>query len=180
MPGFQIYKSGAGACTFGAPGGVLDGPAGTQETARLHRYRFETFAPLQGILLFARRAGRPSIEIDVVTTHHSQDEIYTPGKNRWRPIEITFYEAVDGNDRVAQAIYNWHSQVVINLGASLVNANHKRDAQLAMLNGNGFSVWTYAMLGCWVPRVDPSQLDYSDTNIAEITFTLQMDKAVEG
>jgi hypothetical protein len=93
---------------------------------------------------------------------------------------MSFYEAVQGNDRTAAAIYAWHSQFVLNLGASLVNGNHKANAGLALLDGLGGSIWSYSMLGCWVPRVDPQTVDYSDTNIAEISFTMQMDKAVEG
>ncbi len=174
MPGFQIF---GGAC--GVQGGA-NGPSATTETARLHRFEFTTLGPLGGILLYAHRSGRPGPDIDVVTVHHSQDEVYTPGKNRWKPIEITFYEAANGNDQVASAIFQWWSQSILNIGASLVNGSPKQNASLSLLDGFGGSVWSYNMYGCWVPKVDPSTLDYSDTNIAEITFTLQYDKASEG
>jgi T4-like virus tail tube protein gp19 len=166
IPGFSVNGQG-------------DGPKNTQETARRHRYKFETFGPLNSILLYSHKAQRPTPEIDRVTMHHGQDEVYFPGKNRWQPIDISFYEAAQGNDLVASAIYKWWSASVIDIQGSTVSAQFRQKATLLLINGDGDSLWRYEMLNCWPINVVPDQLDYGDNGVAEITFKLVMDKAKE-
>lgn len=168
MPGFNVGGLGGG------------GPPNTQETARRHRFDFETFEPLDSILLFAHKAQRPIPEIDRVIMHHGQDEIYLPGKNRWRPIEISFYEAIDGSsDSVASKIYDWWSQSVISIQESKVGSDYKKRATLQMLDGQGSSVWKYMLINCWPISVTPDTLDYADNGVAAISFQVVMDKVKE-
>lgn len=181
MPGFAIDHQGQ-ACSGDAPSGDAgDVPSATDEYARKHRFRFIAFEPLEDILIYAHRAGRPRPEIDKVTIHHSQEEIYTPAKHRWLPIEITFYENVHKDiDRVSQAIYDWWSNDVIDIVSSrIARGTIFKDCELAMTDGVNEPVWIYRMYGCWPSKVTPDDLDYSDTGLAEISFTLEMQKAEE-
>lgn len=180
MPGFFI--TGVEDCADNGPmGDQGDVPRGTVETARKYRFEFSVFEPLEDILIYAHRAQRPRPEIDSITIHHSQEEIYTPGKNRWMPIDISFYEAVQNeDDQVASLIYDWWSTNVLDINNSVITSNeYKKDCELTMLDGENNVIWKYAMYGCWPPKITPDDVDYSDTTIAEISFTLKMDKAQE-
>jgi hypothetical protein len=145
--------------------------------ARQHRWRFQTLDPLKDILLYAHKSGRPRVEIDRAQLHHGQDVIYFPGKQKWLPIDITFYHVVENVD-AASKIYEWWSTNVISITQSRVNIN-KVNCVLQLLDANGSNIYEYTMHGCWPSKVTPDELDYASTKISEITFTLEMDKATE-
>jgi len=170
MPGFRI----AGL------GGAPTSPDNTTETARRNRYIFQSLNPLRSILLFCHKASRPVPEIDRITMHHGQDEIYFPGKNRWLPIDIAFYEGVQANkDVVAQQIYNWWAGNVVIIFESRIAPTFKLDAMFSMVDGQNRPIWTYKLISCWPLKVTPDQLDYGDHNISEITVQLAYEKAIE-
>ena len=208
MPGFDIGIQ--DACHEGNDGKYYPpsskreySPSHTEETARRYRYEFEVLEPLDRdsggstfLLLFAYKATRPTPEIDKITIHSGQDEIYRPGKNRWQPIDITFYERVTSEsedaesgsyyNQAAELIYKWWGGTnsglpggVIHLRDSLHGYNYKKPCQLAMLDGYGGSIWTYYLANCWPVTVSPCDISYADTEIADITVTLSYDKAIE-
>jgi len=200
MPGFNIS---VGSCS--GPNAVsnsagYNGAAYAVETARNHRFRLEVLEPFDSnartgpgsnsILLHLAKCTRPSPIIDEIPVHHGQDVIYRPGKNTWNPIDFTFYEVlVDQGGRllntVADKIFTWWGQVkngqgsVLNLARSSLGTKFYRNAELAMLDGTGNSVWGYRLYNCWPFKVSPSDLDYSSSEIAEITVSLRFNKAYE-
>lgn len=129
MPGFYIVDKRCGPGEFVPIEGTV--PPNDVETARRYRYRFESLEPLDknNLLLFAYKATRPNIEIEQITIHNGQDEIYRPGKVKWLPIDITFYERVYGEmdsgtnsggyDQPAELIYQWWAESVIIINTSL-------------------------------------------------------------
>lgn len=165
MPGFIINGQGLG-------------PDSTVETARRHRWKFTAFDPIKDILLFAHKCGRPGPEFDKIVMHHGQDQIQFPGKNKWPSIDISFYQTVGGKNDVAGAIYEWWTKSVVDLSKSKINLT-KRTCELQQLDGKGAGIYIYTMYGCYVSKVKPDDLDYSSSAISEITFTLEMDKAIE-
>ena len=199
MPGFYIVDKRCGPGEFVPIEGTV--PPNDVETARRYRYRFESLEPLDknNLLLFAYKATRPNIEIEQITIHNGQDEIYRPGEVKWLPIDITFYERVYGEmdsginsggyDQPAELIYQWWAESVIHISTSLqgwpydfskLNAKGYRKAcQLEMLEGSGMAIWTYYLVNCWPMKITPCELGYADTEIADITITLAYDKAIE-
>lgn len=185
MPGFAI--PGGGGAREGAPSSV-------RETARKHRWLFE-IEPRQGtsrssldqlgFTIYAHKATRPSPEIDSVTIHHSQDEIYTPGKNRWAPIEVSFYEVLGRSGNItADFIYQWWSRDVIQITKSRIagvgdGIKVKRRCVLTQLNGYGRANHCYILYGAWPEKVTPDDLNYDDSAICELTIRLRYDKAAE-
>lgn len=177
-----------------------EGPTYLKETARAHRYKLEVMSGLdglsgsgEGILLFLSKCTRPSAEIDEITIHNGQDEIYRPGKNRWRPIEFTFYEVlndVEGPPTLnvtASKIFSLWAERAVNLQTSRIGSvntdaagtAYYTNAQLDMLNGVGNPVWTYDLYRCWPVKVVPKDLSYGDSAISETSVTLRFDKAFE-
>jgi hypothetical protein len=213
MPGFHIRPLASGEAwncddalnSGGPPGGDLAYSSAyhTVETGRRHRFLLELMSvngsPIfgtgsQGLLVYGYKCTRPSPEFDEVVIHNAQDEIYRPGKNRWKPIDFTFYEVfkqrdyapgdnVAGRDKdlAAELIYQWWAKVMINLSTSTHNnlSDYMAYGMLSMLDGFGNIVWEYNLLDCWPLKVTPSDLDFSDSSIADITLTLRFQKAWE-
>jgi len=180
MPGFFISTHSGTLST--------DLPIHTIETARSHRFRLEVLEPFgvgqNGILLYLEKCTRPTPEIDEVVIYNGQDEIYRPGKNRWLPIEFTFYERLNSGgttDDAAEKIYKWWGETMINLQESSLNqtSDFYKRAELTMLNGLNETVWKYYLYDCWPAKVTPSDLAYSDSEIARISVTLRYNKAEE-
>lgn len=197
MPGFNIppFQAPSRSCDPNIQifdeASAYQGPGFVTETARRHRFRidlFEPFGPISlgqpgagDIMLFVEKCTRPTPEIDEITIHNGQDEIYRPGKQRWGPVEFTFYEKVEERDEVAERIYDWWGRVMINLTRSGHNlpTDYYKSGQLQMLDGVGNPVWTYFLYDCWPQKVSPIELSYSDTDIATITVVLRFNKAEE-
>lgn len=175
MPGFSI---------LGGPIFESWQPSANIETARQYRWLFTSIKPMQDICIYAHKTGRPKVEIDRATLHQQQDCIYFPGKQKWLPIEISFYHAITpknqhhGGVDVAYRIYKWWSTKVLDIKRSRVHLE-KQTCRLELLDGAGSWAYRYTMYGCWISKVTPDELDYTSTKISEITFTLEMDKATE-
>lgn len=184
MPGFNIITA-EGCNDAGVRNSAYNGPDPNVEIARNYRWLLEILSPFgsirDGILLYAHKCQRPTIEVDEVVIHNSQTEIYRPGKNRWMPIELTFYEKCRGQvDEAAQRIYSWWAETMILIEqVKQNNLSYRKNASLAMLDGAGDTIWQYDLYNCWPIKISPSELDYSDTGLAEITMTLRYDKARE-
>jgi hypothetical protein len=193
MPGFKIPYTPDG-CPAIDPG---DGPSNLTETARRHRYMLEILEPLgdrnNGLLMFLKKCTRPAVEIDQMVIHSGQDEIHRPGKHHWKTVEFTFYEKLSGGsgdnkssglvtDDCAQRIYRWWAETTLVIRESRHNSpdQYMKTAQLQMLDGNGGSIWNYFLYDSWPCNVNPSDLSYLDTDLAEISVTLRYSKAREG
>jgi hypothetical protein len=187
MPGFHVPGGGVAR---------VDAPSSIHETARRSRWKLEIQGYGEGgigtegldpapITIYAHKATRPSPEIDYITVHHSQDEIYFPGKNRWAPIEISFYEVVTEEGNItARYIYEWWSKDILQLNKSRLagisdRRLSKRWCYLTQLDGAGNGIYKYTLLGCWIEKVTPEDLNYEESTICKITVRLRFDKAIE-
>lgn len=190
MPGFHIPQSAASCLDKDAfqERSTYTGPDPNMEYARRNRWMLEFLEPFgnvyDGILIYAHKCMRPTPEIDEIKIHHGQDEIYRPGKNRWNPVDFTFYEKSPGNptfDEAAERIYKWWAETTIVLTESKHGElnDYLKNCNLRMLDGVGNKIWEYNLYECWPMKVSPCDLDYSDSNIAEITVTLRFNKAKE-
>lgn len=190
MPGFNISVLGCNDENAFKEDPAFKGPSNLLETGRDYRFSLDIFEPFggreDGILLYLEKCERPSIEIDEIVIHNGQDEIYRPGKMKWKPISFTFYEVLKGEDspndnNTAGKIFELWSEKVLDLFNSRISPPNDlaSDAQLSMLNGKGDPVWIYDMYRCWPTKVSPSDLDNSSNGISKITVTMRYDKARE-
>lgn len=172
MPGFAIGDTKA-----------KEVPNSTQETARRHRWRFVSFDPIGDIRLNAHKAARPKPQADRLVWHYKFCEFYYPGKVRWQPITVSFYQTItdSGTEQAARLLYAWFTKSRKDRGgANIVGPKKSKQAcQLAQLAGTGSPIYQYDMYGCWPSEISPDELDYTSTEISEVSFTLQMDWAEE-
>jgi len=197
MPGFNIPlrpEVASGIARFGGPVGNPAGPSNVLETARNYRFTLSNLRPVEFTDVFmlfnVKSIQRPQVQFDEITIHSGQDEIYRPGKTKWQPIEIVFYEVMSTTkNKLAMSMYDWWSNRLINIAdstqrrAGLMTQNPATgfyfNAQVDMLDGLGSIIWSYILYECWPTSVNPSGLDYSSTDIAETTVTLRYNRASE-
>lgn len=176
MPGFLI----------GGANGDRLAPPNNIETSRAYRYAVKILEPLTDIIMYAYKAEIPKPEIDKVTFHHKQDEIYAPGKNRWSEGSLTFYRVHHDQalcDHTAQLIYSWYASSLISLEqSSILSTNNtfvKKRILVSVLDGQGNTCWNYDMKGCWPTKISPSSFDYETNGVASITINFVTDKVEE-
>jgi hypothetical protein len=193
MPGFNIPAESCLDEDAFQEDSIYSGSNNLSETARNHRYLLEVFEPMEGkgkdsnLLMYLEKCTRPTVEIDEITIHSGQDEIYRPGKNKWTPIEFTFYEKLRGNapgsfkNAAAENLYNWWAKSMIILQDSKQGKprDYYKNAFLQMLDGVGNPVWTYKIYDCWPQKITPSQISYRESEISTISVILRYNKAEE-
>lgn len=173
MPGFKIS-------------GNNDGQSNLAETTRKHRFRVSIFGllPIE-LLFFAYRFTLPSAEIDRITLHHKQEEIYLPGKHRYKPAEIAFYRVHDlGGDLAAREIRKWWSESLLIVKQSKIGSDDrgnylKKYGEVDMLDGMGNSIYKYKLHGIFPQLMTPDPANASDSGISSITISLSVDKVEE-
>jgi hypothetical protein len=196
MPGFNIPSQADSTCGFSdiPTNNTLSTstlPLHTVETIRSHRYKIEVLSDFDKILMYAHRAQRPIIEFDRMVINNGLEEIYRPGKYRWQPITVTFYEIVDKPGDVpvnttAETIYKWVNSAkgVADFKKSIINKPVKpdgylRDLIISLEDGLGKSAWKYQLFDAWPMNITPDELDYSSSSIQCITLTISYNKALE-
>lgn len=141
-------------------------------------------------MIYAYKCGRPSVEIEEAVIHHGQDEIYVPGKTKWQPIEFGFYERLEtasdnisGNNETAKYFFTWWANDMIKIRRSEYNEDKLKyllRVNIFLLDGVGAKSHYYSLFDAWPTKVSPSELDYTDSNLSEISVTMRYSKAVEG
>lgn len=174
MPGFNINGTGGEA-------------SGLTEVARSHRWRvfINGGAPSisKEILLAAKDATRPSVDIDTITYHHKSNQIYMPGKYKWPDtVDIVFYEYVNSSllDQTASEFFNYWSSQVYDLQTNNIINNYKRIVLVNMLDGLGNVVYDYILEGAWPSKVSPSSLSYTTSDLATTKVSFRYDLVSEG
>lgn len=175
------------------------GPSPTTETVRNHRW-YITIPTMQAntVLKFhARNVGRPEVETDRVTIYHGVNEIYIPAKYRWSPIDITFYDVITSEYKLSAVLYYWWAKIMQDVdrhkfnkdGISAVSdpasgnmiadnsTNYKRNINIELLNGRGQQIYEYVLYGAWPSLLSASALDYTNSEIGEVTVRISYDHA---
>lgn len=192
MPGFYIQTTdNCGRQAAFNPFAV----ASNVETARNHRFSFEVVGVDRTMLAYVSKMTRPKPETDTVIFHQGRDELTRAGRTRWKPITFSVYELLDSNGGTLltlKMLRQWYgggtstaqgqNVAVQNFKESksdTAKGSYKRTAIIRMTSGTGGQIWKYTLLGSWPTQIDPSDLDYSNTEIAQTTVTLAYDKAIE-
>ena len=174
MPGFNVGNS----------GGAQNTPSNTVETRRKHRWVFRYLGKGQSqwktqSLLLLKTTTRPQLKFEPAEMHHDQEVAYFAGKHSWEPCKLEWYDTEQDPDTSSE-LYEWLA-TVSNLATANVNvpSSYKRNAELAMTNGEGADTQRWTMYGGWPQSADFSELDYSSAEIATVKAELRYDRATK-
>ena len=133
---------------------------------------------IEGIPAYLIRAmNRPSIEFEEIVLDHINVKRYVKGIAAWQPIEITLYDPVVPS--AAQAVLEW-----IRLGHESVTGRdgysdfYKKDVTFNLLGPVGDVVEEWVLKGTYIQSANFGDMDYSVSEPAEISLTLQYDYAI--
>jgi hypothetical protein len=188
MPGFNIPRPGRqSAKSYGS---------NTQEAGRMHRFAVsittegadvsagQCFGP--AVTFNVKSVTRPGVEYDEIIVHSGQSQIPLPGKDKFKPIEITFYEGLDSDgsrfkDMLTDGLHR--SLPSLNYGAGyywsgFLWGNYKFNMKIFRLEGRGNKYLTYSLFGCYVASLDPGDLSHTDNELSTTTATIKYNKYV--
>jgi hypothetical protein len=148
---------------------------------------------------FVQSVTRPSFELDKIVVHQQQQEIYLPGKVRWSPITIKYYEPMynAGLANVNQTssgcpltgtLSTWFDKIVNGYNyilqrnkksIDIVGGGYKKHVRVDLLDGEGDSYYYYKLFGAWPIKIEPSELNYTSSELSSVVVTLSYDWAIE-
>lgn len=169
MPGFNIPRPGRSSNN--------NYQSNTQEAGRKHRYSV-SITGLDAMVTFnVKTITQPSVEFDEILVHNGQDQIPLPGKHKYKPIEITFYEALSGGDGgFKSSVTEQLAKLCPNIEAISylkMPSEYMFNMQIYRLDGMGNTYLTYTLYGCHLASLDPGDLSYTDNEISTVTAIIK-------
>ena len=122
-------------------------------------------------------ASRPSITQNEVEIQFLNTSTWVIGRFTWESISVTFRDPIGPS--ATQAIMEWvrlHSESIT--GRQGYAAGYKKDVELEMLDPTGVVVQKWILQGTQLNDADFGGLDYSSSDLADITCTLRFDRAI--
>ena len=120
---------------------------------------------------------RPKYTSQEVEIPFLNTSTYVIGRFNWESISVTFRDPIGPS--ATQALMDWvrlHSESVT--GRQGYAAGYKKDVELEMLDPTGVVVQKWILQSCQLNDVDFGGLDYSSSDLADITATLRFDRAI--
>ena len=171
MPGFNIS------------GLEKNSPSATAEPFFTYRWSifFNEIQGLKNVVMYAMSCQRPSVEFDRTQMHNKQNHLNLPGKHKWNPIVVKFYEIVDISTPTEIFSYWTGSGAggLLDLNTNTLRKKFSTKASIYLEDGQGSHVHTYSLYNVWPCKIDPSELDYTNSNVSTVSVTLSYDNADE-
>ena len=126
---------------------------------------------------YVESTSRPTININSVEIPFLNTSTYVIGRFNWDSISVTFRDPIGPS--ATQALMEWvrlHSESVT--GRQGYAAGYKKDVELEMLDPTGVVVQKWVLQGTQLNDADFGSLDYSSSDLADITCTLRFDRAI--
>ena len=124
---------------------------------------------------FVKLAARPNVSIEETEVNYLNAKTWIPGKASWEAITVTYLDvAVDA----AKPLYNWLASVYdftkpLELHQGSQRGDYAGTAIIKMWDGCGQIIEMWTLEDVWPTSIDFGDLDYANSDIAEITLTLR-------
>jgi len=147
------------------------------EPKKQNRFILRFPSPLGIQEWFVKSSSRPKFTQEETEIQFLNTSTYVIGRFTWDSIDVTFRDPIGPS--AAQALMEWvrlHSESVT--GRQGYAAGYKKDVELELLDPTGVVIEKWILQGTMLTNVDFGSLDYSTSDIAEITATLRMDRCI--
>jgi hypothetical protein len=138
-------------------------------------FRFPTELGIQE--WFVASGARPSIAQAEVEIPFLNTSTWVVGRFTWNSMDVNFRDPIGPS--AAQALMEWirlHSESVT--GRQGYAAGYKKDVQLELLDPTGVVIEKWILVNTMLTNVNFNNLDYSSSDLADITATLRFDRAI--
>ena len=126
---------------------------------------------------FVKTANRPQITFEEIELNHINVKRYLKGKGVWEPLEVSLYDPIVPSG--AQAVMEWvrlHHESVT--GRDGYSDFYKKDITFNVLGPVGDKVEEWTLKGAFIQSATFSDMDYSATNVSDISLVLRYDYAI--
>jgi len=124
-----------------------------------------------------KTSGTPSIQFDEIELDHINVTRKIKGKGKWQNFDITLYNPIVPNG--AQAVMEWvrlsHESLT---GRDGYAGMYKKDIDLYMIGPIGDKISQWKIKGAFILSAAFGDLDWSASDIVEISLTLAYDYAI--
>ena len=124
-----------------------------------------------------KTTGRPNITLNEVALDHINVKRYVKGKAEWQQLTVTLYDPIVPSG--AQSVMEWvrlHHESVT--GRDGYSDFYKKDITFNVLGPVGDKVEEWTLKGAFIQSATFSDMDYSATNVSDISLTLRYDYAI--
>ena len=133
---------------------------------------------IEGIPAFlVKTTGRPNLVLNEVVLDHINVKRYVKGKAEWQQLTVTLYDPIVPSG--AQSVMEWvrlHHESVT--GRDGYSDFYKKDITFNVLGPVGDKVEEWTLKGAFIQSATFSDMDYSATNVSDISLTLRYDYAI--
>lgn len=131
-----------------------------------------TFEPITGITEFLSTSGLPKDSVNVVLVQYKNYHKAIAGRETHQQLTFSVKGYVDPNTAVI--MWNWFKKVY---HSNVVGApkDYKHSGNLSLTNGRGDNIANWQLIGCWPSTMDIGQGDYSNSELVQITATIEVD-----
>lgn len=147
------------------------------EPKKQNRFILRFPSPLGIQEWYVKSASRPKYTSEETEIQFLNTSTFVVGRFKWETISVTFRDPIGPS--ATQALMEWvrlHSESVT--GRQGYAAGYKKDIELEMLDPTGVVIEKWILQGTMLNDVDFGSLDYTSSEIAEITATLRFDRAI--
>ena len=177
------------------------GPIGNSNVIIKRKFRFlATFTPPgdlgggneeQSFRNYVKVANRPQLDIDETEIHFLNGITYIPGKGRWQPLSVTYYDVADEK---LKPLYDWVLSIYdFNAAAGSGDTSDSGNlpqteklgwagtGRIEMLDGCGQIMERWTLQDVWPQSINFGDLDYAASDESNIEVTFRFSKAkIEG
>lgn len=122
---------------------------------------------------YVKLAARPKLSIDSTEINFLNATTWIPGKAKWEPISVTYY---DIPDQTMKPLWDWIASIYdFQKPADLFQsekAGWNGEVNLMLFDGCGNELERWQLLSCWPESVDFGDLDYANSD--EVTMELSL------
>ena len=124
-----------------------------------------------------KTTGRPNITLNEVALDHINVKRYVKGKAEWQQLTVTLYDPIvpSGALSVMEWVRLHHESVT---GRDGYSDFYKKDITFNVLGPVGDKVEEWTLKGAFIQAATFSDMDYSATNVSDISLTLRYDYAI--
>jgi hypothetical protein len=153
------------------------GPLGAPDVIikRKFRWTLEISTPCGNLPPYtAKTAARPHVEIEETELNFLNAVTWLPGKAKWQPISITYYDVANSS---LQGLMNWVATIYDFTDVVNLRMSEKRGwagtGLLMIYDGCGSPLEAWYLGTVWPTSVNFGDLDYASTDFCTVDLTIR-------
>lgn len=122
-------------------------------------------------------ASRPKMSVNATEIPFMNTFTYIAGKGKWETMDVKFIDCIGPS--TSQKVMDWVRECIeFATGRMGYATSYKKQVVLKMLDPAGQEVEKWTLEGTFITAADFGDLDYNSDDLAEISVTLQFDRAI--